>query len=69
VPGTREALQSGKARLAGSFPELEEEPAGLTYGRGHQGPGRSPGRADAMVWALTELLVRKRRAEPRITFF
>ena len=60
-------FESGKAKLAGRFPELEAELAGLTYGRGYQGPGRSPDRADAMVWALTELLVRKRRAEPRIS--
>jgi phage terminase large subunit-like protein len=33
-------------------------------GGGYQGPGRSPGRADACVWALSELL--KPRAEPRV---
>jgi phage terminase large subunit-like protein len=59
-------FESGKAKLAGRFPELEGELAGLTYGGGYQGPGRSPDRADAMVWAMTELLV-KRRAEPRIS--
>ncbi|HET9638350.1 MAG TPA: terminase family protein [Allosphingosinicella sp.] len=58
-------FESGKAKFAGRFPELEEELTGLTYGGLYQGPGRSPDRADAMVWALTELLV-KRRAEPRI---
>jgi phage terminase large subunit-like protein len=61
-------FESGKAKLAGCFPDLEEELAGLTYGGGYQGPGRSPDRADAMVWAMTELLV-KRRAEPRIRSF
>ena len=60
-------FESGKAKLAGRFPELEEELAGLTYGGGYQGPGRSPDRADAMVWALTELMVKRQRAEPRIT--
>ena len=60
-------FESGKAKLAGRFPELEAELAGLTYGRGYQGPGRSPDRAAVMVWALTELLVGKRRAEPRIS--
>ncbi|MGZ8286549.1 MAG: phage terminase large subunit family protein [Allosphingosinicella sp.] len=58
-------FESGKAKFAGRFPELEDELAGLTYGGGYQGPGRSPDRADAMVWAMTELLV-KRHAEPRI---
>jgi phage terminase large subunit-like protein len=34
---------------------------------GYQGPGR-PDRADAMVWAMTELFD-KERARPRITVF
>jgi len=29
-------------------------------GGGYAGPGRSPDRADALVWALTELLLSKR---------
>lgn len=62
-------FESGKAKFAGNFPELEDELAGLTYGGGYQGPGRSPDRADAMVWAMTELLVNKRHAEPRIRSF
>jgi phage terminase large subunit-like protein len=61
-------FESGKAKFAGRFPELEDELSGLTYGGGYQGPGRSPDRADAMVWAMTELLV-KRRGEPRIRAF
>jgi phage terminase large subunit-like protein len=60
-------FESGKARFAGRFPELEDELAGLTYGGGYQGPGRSPDRADAMVWALTELMVKPKRREPRIS--
>jgi phage terminase large subunit-like protein len=59
-------FESGKAKLAGRFPELEDELAGLTYGGGYEGPGRSPDRADAMVWALTELLVRPQRAAPSV---
>jgi phage terminase large subunit-like protein len=35
------------------------------YGGGYQGPGRSPDRADAMVWAMTELM--QPRSEPRIS--
>jgi phage terminase large subunit-like protein len=61
-------FESGKAKFAGRFAELEDELAGLTYGGGYQGPGRSPDRADAMVWAMTELLV-NRRAEPRVRSF
>jgi phage terminase large subunit-like protein len=50
-------FESGEARFAGRFPALEDELAGLVLGGDYQGPGRSPDRADAMVWALTELLL------------
>jgi phage terminase large subunit-like protein len=60
-------FESARARLAGRFPALEDEMAGLICGGGYEGPGRSPDRADAMVWAMTELLL-VRRAEPRIRF-
>jgi hypothetical protein len=39
--------------------------AGLTVGGGYEGPGRSPDRADALVWAMTELMLTP-RAEPRV---
>ena len=58
-------FESGKAKLAGVFPALEDEMAGLTFGGGYEGPGRSPDRADAMVWAMTELF-RPGRAPPRV---
>jgi len=48
-------FESGRAFFAGSFPELEDELAGLTTGGAYAGPSRSPDRADAMVWAMTEL--------------
>jgi phage terminase large subunit-like protein len=59
-------FERGAARFAGCFPALEDELAGLTVGGGYEGPGRSPDRADAMVWALTELMLGKRQVEPRI---
>ena len=59
-------FESGEAKLAGRFPELEDQLAGLIVGGGYQGPGRSPDRADAMVWALTELLLGQAPAEPRV---
>jgi phage terminase large subunit-like protein len=61
-------FERGRVKLAGAFPELEDELAGLTIGGGYEGPGRSPDRADAMVWALSELMLGKARAEPRIRF-
>jgi phage terminase large subunit-like protein len=48
-------FEAGRAFLAGSFPSLEDQMAGMVAGGDYQGPGRSPDRADAMVWAMTEL--------------
>ena len=50
-------FENGRARLAGRFPELEAQLAGLVAGGDYCGAGPSPDRADAMVWALTELLL------------
>jgi predicted phage terminase large subunit-like protein len=58
-------FESGRAKLAGSFAELEDELAGLSWKGDYDGPGRSPDRADAMVWALSELML-GRRGEPRV---
>jgi phage terminase large subunit-like protein len=48
-------FEKGTAKLAGEFPELEAEMVGIVAGGGYEGPGRSPDRADAMVWAMTAL--------------
>jgi phage terminase large subunit-like protein len=45
--------EQDKIRFAGYFPELEEELCGFTTA-GYIGE-RSPNRADAMIWALSEL--------------
>jgi phage terminase large subunit-like protein len=58
-------FERGAAKLAGRFPALEAELAGLVRGGLYQGPGASPDRADAMVWALTELMLGA-HAEPRV---
>jgi phage terminase large subunit-like protein len=50
--------ERGKVRHAGAFPALEDELCGLVTGGGYEGPGRSPDRADACVWAMTELMLR-----------
>ncbi|KRA81419.1 DNA-packaging protein [Altererythrobacter sp. Root672] len=57
--------ESGRVRHVGQMPLLEDELCGLMAGGTYQGPGRSPDRADALVWALSELMLR-RRAEPRV---
>lgn len=57
--------ETGKIRHLGGFPELEDQLCGLIAGGGYEGPGRSPDRADALVWAMTELLL-TRKGEPRV---
>jgi len=57
--------EAGKVRHSGLFPRLEDELCGLLPGGSYQGPGRSPDRADACVWALTELML-GRAGEPRV---
>ncbi|WP_421850378.1 DNA-packaging protein [Novosphingobium sp.] len=57
--------EAGRVRHAGLFARLEDELCGLLPGGTYQGPGRSPDRADACVWALTELML-GRSGEPRI---
>jgi len=56
---------AGKVAHVGVFPELEDEMCALGAGGAWDGPG-SPDRADALVWALTELMLGKRRAEPGV---
>lgn len=56
---------SGNAFLVGRFDALEDELAGLVQGGAYEGPGRSPDRADAMVWALWAL-TETRGGSPRI---
>lgn len=59
--------EAGRAFHVGAFPELEGEMCGLVVGGGYEGPGRSPDRADALVWAMTELMLGKVRARPRVS--
>jgi phage terminase large subunit-like protein len=60
-------FETGRARFAGSFPELEDELCAMTRGGSYRGGGSgSPDRADAMVWALTELMLGPARTEPRV---
>ncbi|MFL6729117.1 MAG: ATP-binding protein, partial [Sphingomicrobium sp.] len=55
-------FEAKRCLFAGAFPELEDELTAITA----EGfAGRSPDRADAMVWALTELVLRA-PAEPRV---
>jgi phage terminase large subunit-like protein len=69
-------FESGEARIAGAWPKLEDQMAALVtggdwqggngQGGGGQGGSGSPDRADAMVWAMTELMLKPDPAVPRI---
>jgi phage terminase large subunit-like protein len=54
----------GRLLHRGAFPALEDQLCGLLAGGAYCGPGRSPDRADAYVWAMSELL--NTRAQPGV---
>lgn len=58
--------ETGKVRHVGAFPALEDEMCGLMAGGGYEGPGRSPDRADALVWAVQELMLGVRAGGARV---
>jgi phage terminase large subunit-like protein len=62
-------FEAGRVTLAGAFPALEDELCAMTRGGGWAGAGRSPDRADAMVWALTELMLGREQARPAVRGF
>ena len=53
--------EQGRVAHVGAFPELEDELCGWT-GSADQ----SPDRLDALVWAVSELMLRPKQAEPRV---
>jgi phage terminase large subunit-like protein len=59
---------AGRVRHVGLFARLEDQLCGLLLGGTYAGPGRSPDRADALVWAMTELML-GRSVRPRLVRF
>ena len=57
---------AGRVRHLGAFPVLEDQMCGLVLGGGYAGPGTSPDHADALVWALTELMLGARQGQPGV---
>jgi phage terminase large subunit-like protein len=55
--------EQGKVRHAGRLAELEDEMC--DFGPDGLSNGRSPDRVDALVWAVTELML-ARQATPRV---
>lgn len=62
------ALAYARGRVAHRqvFAALEDQLCGMQAGGGYGGPGRSPDRADACVWALAELMRASEVAGPRV---
>lgn len=56
--------EQGRVRHAGAFPALEDQMTSFT-GAGGESPAKSPDRLDALVWAITDLLLRRETA-PRV---
>lgn len=56
----------GRVFHAGVFPALEDQLCGLLADGRYAGPGVSPDRADASVWALTALLLSQRAGLPTV---
>ncbi len=59
--------EANRAFHVGAFPDLEDQMCGLVVGGGYEGPGRSPDRADALVWAMTELMLGRAARVPRVS--
>ncbi len=53
--------ERGLVKHLGAFPDLEDELCGLITGGCYEGPGRSPDRADALVWAVSALMTMRGR--------
>jgi hypothetical protein len=51
------SYREGRVHHLGSYPELEDQMCGFTTAFDRRTAGYSPGRVDALVWALTELMV------------
>lgn len=53
--------EQGRVKHVGAFAELEDQMRGF----GTEGPGRSPDRVDALVWAIWSLMLAKSEGPPR----
>lgn len=58
--------ERGHVHHARAFSALEDELCGLQIGGGYAGATRSPDRADALVWAVTELALGALAAVPQL---
>jgi len=58
--------EQGRVRHVGAFPELEDQMTDLTFDFDRAKAGYSPDRVDALVWAVTDLMLSAASGEPRV---
>lgn len=58
--------EQGRVHHVGAFPALEDEMAEFTRGFNRSSAGWSPDRVDALVWAITELMLSGEAGVPRV---
>ncbi len=58
--------EHGQVHHVGAFADMEDQMCGLLYGGDYAGPGLSPDRADALVWALTDLMLGPEGPRPSV---
>ncbi|RVT43986.1 DNA-packaging protein [Sphingobium algorifonticola] len=58
--------EAGRVAHRGAFPMLEDQMCGMLTGGVYAGPGRSPDRADALVWGISWLMLGKGGGEARV---
>ncbi len=58
--------EQGRVHHVGALPALEDEMAEFTRGFNRASAGWSPDRVDALVWALTDLMLTGEAGEPRL---
>jgi predicted phage terminase large subunit-like protein len=55
--------EQGRVHHVGTFPDLEDQMCGFTPDFDRQRAGYSPDRVDALVWALSDLLITPMKSE------
>jgi phage terminase large subunit-like protein len=55
--------EQGRVHHLGAFPQLEDQMCAFTADFDRSAAGHSPDRVDALVWALTELMVEARAGD------
>ena len=58
--------EQGRVRHAGAFPKLEDQMTAFTGEAGRGRADASPDRLDALVWALTDLMLTPRAPRPGV---